>query len=161
MFANERGVAIKSSRRRIAEGNCRHTRLTCQGSSQYQTRVKCIDCQKMLVYINFAAPEEHVRHALETYHANQALHIVDLDNGPAGPADQAAHLPSVPQARAAQSRRACSEPPSSQRVRQVGPHSVLTASQAGSQSSQRLLLLQQPQQPVAVNVSIQIAGDQQ
>ena len=158
MFANERGVAIESSRRRVAEVNCRHTRLTCQGSNQYQTRVKCIDCQKMLVYIHFAAPEDYVRHALEMYHANQALRIVDLDNGPAGPAVQVAHLPSVPPARAAQSRRACSEPPSSQRV---APVVGSQQSQAGSHSSQRLQQLQQPQQPVAVNVSIQIAGNQQ
>ena len=63
-------VAEAMSRQRQAA--CSHTRLSRQGSNQYCTRVKCAECDKLLVFIHHAAPDEAVQQAMEQRHRWQA-----------------------------------------------------------------------------------------
>ena len=109
-------VAEAMSRQRQAA--CSHTRFTSQGSNQYQTRVKCVECQKLLVLLYHSAPEEYVQHAMEQRHLWQASRTqaslpLGADNFPASEPKARAN-PAVRVARGTIQRRAHSDPPASQ-----------------------------------------------
>ena len=61
-----------------SQAACRHTSLTCGGSDQYQSRVTCCECRKVLVLLYHSVPDWYVQHAMERRHRWQASRIVDL-----------------------------------------------------------------------------------
>ena len=59
---------------------CHHTRLTCAGSNQFQSRVTCCECRKVLVLLYHSVPETYVQHGMEQRHRWLASRIDDLEH---------------------------------------------------------------------------------
>ena len=70
---NESFVAEAMSRQHEAlilrsQAACRHTSLTCAGPNQYQSRVTCCECCKVLELLYRSVPDWYVQHAMEQRH---------------------------------------------------------------------------------------------